>query len=190
MKIREFILKKLNVRPEIVDELLSLGHPFFMKEGQRLLQKGEVSKRVYFIESGIVREYEDLIDNPKKDDEDTTWILGAGEWIYNVESYQTGKPSEVYIQALNTTSGMYFNRKDLDELVQKSHEWSLIQNKIYRHYFVRQERRNKLHRTKDGQDRLNLFSRQHPELDGKVKLKYVASYLNITQSQLSRLRAR
>ena len=190
MKIKDYLFKRLHVRPEIVDELLSLGHPFFMKEGQRLLQKGEVSNRVYFIERGIVREYEGLIGNPKKDDEDTTWILGAGEWIYNVESYQTGEPSEVYIQALTTTSGMYFDRNDLDGLVQKSHEWSLIQNKIYRRYFVRQERRNKLHRTKDGQERLDLFYEQHPELNGQVKLKYIASYLNMTQSQLSRIRAR
>ncbi len=73
------------MRPEIVDELLSLGHPFFMKEGSRLLQKGEVSKRVYYIDSGIVREYEESMDNTEKDTEDTTWILGSGEWIYNVE---------------------------------------------------------------------------------------------------------
>lgn len=80
-------------------------------------------------------------------------------------------------------------RDDLNKLVEESHEWFLIQNNIYRRYFVRQERRNKLHRTKDGQRRLTLFNRQHPELDGRVKLKYVASYLNLTASQVSRIRS-
>jgi hypothetical protein len=135
-------------------------------------------------------QYEDLLNDTENDIKDTNWILGAGEWIYNVESYQTGEPSEVYIQALENTTGIYFKRKDLDELVHKSHEWSLNQNKIYRHHFIRQEKRNKLHRTKNGQHRLSLFNKQHPELQGRVKLKYIASYLNMTQSQLSRLRAR
>lgn len=188
MKLKDYFTKKLAVRPEIIDDFLQLGNEFSLQARHRLLQKGEVSQRVYFIESGILREYEHSLGDSDEGEEDTTWILGAGEWIYNVESYQTGVPSELYIQAVEATTGIYFERSSLDSLVQNSLEWSLIQNKIYRNYFVRQERRNKLHRTKDGQDRLNLFYRQHPELHGRVKLKYIASYLNMTQSQLSRLR--
>lgn len=188
-KLEDYLIKALGVRPEITNELLTLGHEFQLKPGQRLLQKGDVSKRVYFIETGIVREYEDIIAPQDKDNETTTWILGSGEWIYNVESYHVGEPSEVYIQSLDHSTGLYFERDDLENLVESSHEWALIQNRIYKRYFVRQERRNRLHRTKDGKRRVELFNRQYPDLHGKVKHKHIASYLNLTESQFSRLRS-
>lgn len=186
IKLEDYLANQLQIEPALVKDLVAIGNTFSMNPKERLLQKGFKSSRVYFIEQGVVREYEDIQCN-NKIKEKTTWIVAEGQWVYNIESHQTGQPSAYHLQALEPTTGYFFHRRDLDKLIE-SYEWLFIQNQIYLSYVVRERRINRLLRVNDGYARLQLFEQMYPELRGRVELQHIASYLNMTPTQLSRLR--
>lgn len=188
IKLEDYLIDQLQVKPTLVKDLVAIGKAFSMKPKETLLQKGYKSNRIYFLEQGVVREYEDVEHN-NKIKENTTWIVAEGQWVYNIESHQTGTPSAYNLQALEPTTGYFFHRRDLDELV-KDYEWLSIQNRIYLSYVVRERRLNRLLQVKEGYARLQLFEQMYPELRGRVELQHIASYLNMTPTQLSRLRKR
>ncbi len=188
IELEAYLVNQLQIEPSLVKDLVAIGNKFTIKPKETLLQKGFKSNRVYFIEQGVVREYEDMPSN-NKIKEKTTWIVAEGQWVYNIESHQTNQPSAYHLQALEATTGYFFHRRDLDKLIE-SYEWLFIQNQIYLSYVVRERRLNRLLRVNDGYARLQLFEQMYPELRGRVELQHIASYLNMTPTQLSRLRRR
>ena len=169
--------------------------PFSFEANALLLQKGEISDKIFFIESGILREFS-FTDADADADADadekvqTHWILGENEWIYQVESYILEKPASCHIQALTKLSGFYLSKKNLQALVLEIPSLSMVMLNIYEKYLLQLEYRNSFHRIKNAEKRLEVFEKIHPNLLNRVAGKILASYLNISPEQLSRIRAR
>jgi CRP-like cAMP-binding protein len=103
-------------------------------------------------------------------------------------SYYTSNPANCYFQALTDANGYYFMQSDLERLVKESHNWSIAQTDIYRKYLLQMIYRNELHLLKGAVNRLAFFEKYQPNIQDRIKLKNIASFLNITQVQLSRVR--
>jgi hypothetical protein len=86
-------LSRLNLSTEATQKVLIIAHKFTAKTNQRLLPPPQVCDRLFYIEDGIFREYRDI----EAEAEETTWLLGEGNWMYSVESYITEKPSDYYL---------------------------------------------------------------------------------------------
>jgi CRP-like cAMP-binding protein len=186
MKLTEFFLQLFQLPDEAITEIMELAVPFTYNENEYILKPGTICDRVFYIETGIIREFEELsIDT---DTERTKWIMGEGSWLYSVESFLTDKPSKFYIQALCPTKGYYFLKSDVENLIKTFEKFRSIETLLYKDYLLKMEYRNQLHRTKDAKERLAFFEKQQPELINRVKQKHVASYLNIEFSSLSRIR--
>jgi CRP-like cAMP-binding protein len=184
MKLTEFFLQLFQLPDEAITEIMELAVPFTYKENEYILKPGTICDRVFYIETGIIREFEEL----SIDTERTKWIMGEGSWLYSVESFLTDKPSKFYIQALCPTKGYYFLKSDVENLIKTFEKFRSIETLLYKDYLLKMEYRNQLHRTKDAKERLAFFEKQQPELINRVKQKHVASYLNIEFSSLSRIR--
>lgn len=183
ISLQDHLESEYNLTKSQISAFIQMGKSFTVKAGHFILSPGEVSNRVFIIESGVVREYKDLPEG-----EETMWILDEGKWLYNMPSYYTDAPADVYIQALTNAKGYYFHQKDLEELVAKSHDWALVQTQIYRQYLLRMLYNVELFRLKHADDRLAFFEKHQPGIQNRVLQKDIASYLNITATQLSRIR--
>jgi hypothetical protein len=60
---------------------------------------------------------------------------------------------------------------------------------IYERYLLQLENRNAFHRIKNAEQRLEVFEKTQPGLSNRVKGKLMASYLNVSPQQLSRIRS-
>ncbi len=184
-------LKKINLSDELIKALVKIARKFTAKPEQRLLSPGQICDRLFFIEEGIFREYEDLSaqTETETETEKTTWLLGEGNWLYSVESYITAKPAEYYLQALTKAKGYYFYKHELETLLTQNPSLGYTAYKLSEVYILKLEARNKLHRVKTLPERLQYLENTQPELNGKVKGKILASYLNVKPQQLSKLRS-
>ena len=181
--LSDYLKSHFNLNKEQVTAFLKLGKPFSVEKGHYLLKPRQTSNRAFFIETGIVREFERL---PNK--EKTTWILGEDNFLYNMPSYYTQDPADCYLQALADATGYYFLQTDLEHLVEESHLWALVRVKIYREYILRLIYRNELHRISKVEDKLAFFEKNQPDIQNKIKQEHIASYINTSMSQLSRVR--
>jgi CRP-like cAMP-binding protein len=176
-------LSRLNLSTEATQKVLIIAHKFTAKTNQRLLPPPQVCDRLFYIEDGIFREYRDI----EAEAEETTWLLGEGNWMYSVESYITEKPSDYYLQAITKANGYYFYKHELEALIVQNPELAFAGYKLTELYLLKLETRNKLHRLKTLYERFKYFEETRPELKGMIQGKILASFLNVKPQQLSKL---
>ncbi|MFB0947343.1 MAG: hypothetical protein QMB24_14555 [Spirosomataceae bacterium] len=181
--LKQYLRTRFDLPESEINNFLSIGKEFQAEENHYILKPEHISNRIFFVEEGIIREFEKTSDSEK-----TTWILGENNWLYNMPSYYKNDTAKCYLQALINTKGYYFLKSDIEQLVQESHLWAITQTKVYQQYLLQMIYRNELHRLKNAAEKLVFFEKHQPNVQNRIKLKHVASYLNITQVQLSRVR--
>lgn len=179
-ELRNHLTEDLNLPADLAKSLLAKGTPFTCKENANVLQPGQINDRVFFLQEGIVREYEET--------ETTIWFLGERNWFYNVESYANGTASTAYLQALTVAKGISFLKKDIDDLVAENPALEKFEKELYQKYLFRMNRLYRLMRVDKAMKRWELFEKQQPELKNRIPLSMVASFLNITPQRFSQLR--
>ncbi|WP_317043067.1 Crp/Fnr family transcriptional regulator [Algoriphagus resistens] len=96
-------------------------------------------------------------------------------------------PSE-YLSAISDCKLVVFSRRDWKDICDTSIGWDkIIQRIIAKHHSEKIERRSELV-SQDATTRYKEFIEKFPNLTNRIPLSYIASYLGITQSTLSRIR--
>lgn len=96
-------------------------------------------------------------------------------------------PSE-YLQAVTDCKLVVFSKKNWKEISETIVGWEVIVQKIMaKHHREKLERRSELV-SQDATTRYLDFIEKFPTLANRVPLSFIASYLGITQSSLSRIR--
>jgi len=151
----------------------------------RLLNEGDISKHLLFIESGCVRSW---FNN---DGDDITFqFFFEGSFVSSFESFRKGKPSLFNLETLEPTILHMIHRDDLaaaakifPELKDAVNEF--LSSRLY-HY-----QKLFLSRIKNSpQLRYEELIKENPEIFKRVPHHYIASYLGITPVSLSRIRNR
>jgi CRP-like cAMP-binding protein len=187
------LIKSFNVfSDEETQKIQKYFVPITFETHSFLVEKGKVSDKIFFITEGLIREFSfsDVdVDLDLEEKTTTHWILSENEWIYQVESYILEKPSESYIQALSKVKAYYLLKNDLAVLLHEIPRLSLVMLGIYERYLLQLEHRNAFHRIKSAKKRIEVFEKMQPNIQNRVKGKFLASYLNISPQQLSRIRS-
>lgn len=186
MQLAEYLEQHIKIPNELQFYIDQLFEKVEFKKNEFLLKQGEISDKIFFIESGVVREY----FNSESESEKviTYWILPENEWIYQVESFELQTPSNSHIRAETKVQARSISKVMFEQLINKNEELSPCVLKIYRKYLLQLEYRNRMHQLRKVEERLNYFDQMHPGLSQKVPLYMIASYLNTTATNLSRVR--
>lgn len=145
-------------------------------KGHLLLQPGDTSNKIWFVEEGIVREF--FI--PGKGREVTTQIVAANAFIYAPMSYLKEEPSCTVIEVIEKCRVIPIDKSDVTEHFLRA---------VLEQTVLRAEKRFEILRLKRPDLRLEAFERLYPELCNRIPQYYVASLLNITPQTLSRIRS-
>ena len=140
-------------------------------------------KTIYFINKGVARIYyfKDGIDI-------TESFSFENNIIARVESLFTGKPSRKAIQILEDAEVVAINANQLFKLYDTFPEIERLFRKIFEAAYVETVNRIEGMQFHSAEERYNALLNEAPNVLMKVPLKYVASYLGITQVSLSRIR--
>lgn len=183
--IRAFLQSFDFLLPSDIDNFMELAQPLQLRKSECFSQIGEVSNRVGFIQSGILRSYY-YADNAE---EITYCILFPNTLVSAYSSFITGKPSEECIQAITDVELLTFSKSDLYQLADGNIRWINFMRVMAERQYVEQEDRIFRLQRSSAQDRYTKLLTDQPDYVQHIPQRYLSSYLGITQRHLSRIRA-
>lgn len=156
--------------------------PVQLERNDYLIREGEIEKYIYFVQEGALRAY--LIT---EEEEHTIRFGYTNSIITSINSYFTGEPSIIAIQALRK-SNLLRTTKDLFETyISQDINRLLKYHEILKDLVASFMEREIDLLTKSPTERLNRILKRSPHLFQEVPHKYIASYLRMSPETLSRL---
>lgn len=155
-----------------------------LKKGEFLLKEGQICEKYFFIENGAVRLYY------IKDEKDyTVWIGTAGQIFTDLESYLSLTKSRLNIEAIEPTTAYTINKTQSDVLVLQSNVYNTLLRKTIEIAFVNLSKNVISFQSDEAAERYQRIEVEKNWLS-QYPLRYISSFIGITQSSLSRLRAK
>lgn len=182
------ILGKIYAHPLISEEemqRIKLAHQkISFDKGDFILKNGKITQGYLCLESGITRTFV----HDFKQQEFTTDFVSGGEIVIDVLSLFKQIPSRENIQAITPCTGYWIAFDDFQTLFHEINgfrEWGRAW--MAQSLFSLKSRTVQMV-TESASTRYLSLIEAHPEIVQHVPLKYIASYLGITDTSLSRIR--
>ena len=166
-----------------LDLLRAAMTPCAFGKRHRLIEAGKRCPNAYFLEQGLTRSYW-VVDG----EEITTSFSHEGGIVFSMDELYYGRPSEEFVETIEPVEGFSISIDTLRRLFEENLEicnWGRI---IHQNEYRRLHRSHKERLTLPAKERYECFMQQFPEVCLRANLGYIASYLGITLSTLSRLR--
>jgi CRP-like cAMP-binding protein len=165
------------------DAIAEISSIITIKKNNDLQSFGQTCKTIYFINKGVARIYylKDGIDITEN-------FFFENNIIARVESLLTGRPSRKGIQVLEDAEIVSINAPALFGLYDRFHEIERLFRRIFEAAYVDTVNRVEGMQFHSAEERYKTLLHEAPGVIKRVPLKYVASYLGITQVSLSRIR--
>lgn len=186
-KIQTFIQSFHTLPTEVLEELLSKLTLLDLPSNSYLLKEGKTCENIWFVEEGLIRHFK--IDEKGK--ERNTWFAAEGTITTEISSLINKTPSNESIQLIEDSVIYKLSCTDISKLLNKHHQFCIWYIKIIEQFYFKQidKRINEL-QFLDATERYNNLLFQYPTFSQRISLGNIASYLNITQETLSRIRAK
>ncbi|MFD1605084.1 Crp/Fnr family transcriptional regulator [Flavobacterium artemisiae] len=179
-----FILQYGNLNQQQIDLITSKASELELPKDEYFSEAGKVSTQVGFVLNGVMRVC--YYDN--KGEEITKYFIDENNLVVDLESFQNSICSSAYVQAVTDCKLLTFSKQDWEELLNTIVGWDAIVHKIIARALMQKiERRSPLV-SEDATTRYLSFLEKYPKILNRIPLSYLASYLGITQSSLSRIR--
>ncbi|HEY8929523.1 MAG TPA: Crp/Fnr family transcriptional regulator [Mucilaginibacter sp.] len=150
-----------------------------------LLQEGNIARKIYFICKGFARSF--YIDRDGR--EHTLWFMGGGDLMLSVYGFYRQQPAAENIELLEDSMLLSLTWELVQTVYKDFPEFNFHGRLLTEKYYLQSEERAILLRTRNPAARYASLMATHPEILQKAPLKDIASYLNINQETLSRIRA-
>ena len=167
-----------------IEAVLALGKTERLAKGDFFIKEGSVCRKLAFINSGLVRTYY----HSSSSEEITYCFFFAGQMLSAYSSLITGEPTSENLEALADTELFVLSKAVLDKLVASDTRWLLLTKIIAEQQYIELEKRIFLLQKEKAEKRYADLLQSQPEYLQHIPLRYLASYLGITQRHLSRLR--
>lgn len=181
----DYIESVYPISPDAQKALLSCCTEVSFKKNAIVQPIGHTCKTLYFVKKGALR-----IFYFKGDIDITENLEFENAFVARAESLITGQPSKKGIQAVEDTDLIAINTEKLLALYDDHLDLERLFKKILTIVLIQTLNRLESIQFYNADTRYYNLMKSHPDLLKRVPLKYVASYLGITQVSLSRIRAK
>ncbi|MEM6687433.1 MAG: Crp/Fnr family transcriptional regulator [Bacteroidota bacterium] len=154
------------------------------EKGDFLLKQDHICNQYFFIKSGSVRLY-----YWKDDKEFTVWLGTAGQIFTELDSYLHKKPTRIFIECMEQSFVYCIQKEKSDQLAATSIAYNTLLRRTVEEAFANMSRNIISFQSDTATERYRRVEKEKNWLQ-KFPLKYVSSFIGITQSSLSRVRAK
>jgi CRP-like cAMP-binding protein len=158
--------------------------PLHLKRRQRILQVGSVCKHYSFVVEGCFSMY----GTDDKGYEHNIQFAAEGDWIADIGSFYSAKPSQLCIEAIEPSFVLQIEQPDLYQLFTQMPKMSIAFKVIIENKYVELQNRVLQNFSSTAQQRYLVFLEQYPHLSNRLRNTQIASYLGITPEFLSKIR--
>ncbi len=155
-----------------------------ISQGSFYQEAGDIPREVIFINEGVFR----VCYYNEKGDEITKYFLDEYKLVADINCYNQGIASTEYVQAVTDCKYIALSKTSMDELSKTIVEWDKIIQKITAKGMATKINNISSMMSEDATERYLKFLSYFPNLANRIPLSYLASYIGITQSSLSRIR--
>lgn len=180
----DFLQSLYPLDDEIIDYLNQAAIEKKVGRGKLLLTAGEVCEHYYFIKKGLVRGF--IIEDGK---EITTWICREGEVITSIVNILDIQAMGENMKTLENSELIVMPTSGIQYLYDRYPDFNRAGRKLLERYYCDAQQRAIICRIPNAAKRYEHFINTRPELVNRVPGKYIASFLNMTEETLSRVRS-
>jgi CRP/FNR family transcriptional regulator, anaerobic regulatory protein len=156
-----------------------------VEKGQIILQEGKISKKLYFVEQGLLcgklNRYGKEIIN---------WFAYENQFVTSLYSFVSQKPSYESIETLEKCLLYEITYDNLQLLYQQIPAFEKLGRILLEQYYIQLEERTLSLQYLSATEKYEQFLEKHPELYQRISLGQLSSYLGISQETLSRVRTK
>ncbi|HZY79228.1 MAG TPA: Crp/Fnr family transcriptional regulator [Cyclobacteriaceae bacterium] len=156
-----------------------------LAKGDFLTTEGKICDHVYFLEKGCLRGYYNLDGK-----EVSYWFALENNFVTSFYSFISRHPCVENIQAVEDCVMWGISHKQLQSLYDKSPGIERLGRVMIERYYMMLEERFARNHFKEARERYDNLMTHSPEILQRIPLRYIASYLGITQETLSRIRSK
>lgn len=169
---------------ENLQDIMSYFDEKELEAGMYFSTIGNVSNEIGFIDTGVVRIY-----SVNEAGEEVTWyFFRENQFIADLESYYSRKPSTYPLQAVVDTRLNCVKREDWEKLIEKIPQLFILTKSLSEALLLNKLKDNDFLNFGTATDKYKEFIKRYPDLALYVPQRYIASYLKITPQSLSRIR--
>jgi len=184
--LRKYLRQNLHGVDDIHEAVIALFKSITVKKGGVLLAYGETCDKLYFVNQGCARCYYLTEQGAEK----SRLIAFEGMVITSLGSFISGRPSFEAVDVLENSELLYISRSNFYNLLQTCPEWQQFYSKLLEFAYLYQNKKIEELVTLSAGDRYALLLKESPHYIKRLSNKILASYLDITQETLSRLKSR
>lgn len=186
LQLKKYLQEKTTLTDIDIEKIIA--HFDFKKAKRKefLEQEGQVCKHFYFLTKGCLRLYE--ID--KKGNDVTAFFALEENFFTALPSFITQKPSIDFLVAHEPSELLMIERVNFFKIIAEFPEFAKLYHQFIEFAFIHSQMRIYMFLGMEGIDRLKWIMEHESKLLTRISSKSVASYLGMTNSTLSKLRAK
>lgn len=181
------IRETIDVTEEELEVIISnFSATSYQKNDMLTIAGQQHHQKMFFVVSGCLRIFfinESGIDS-------TRHLIFEGAYATALASFITGEASFENIQALEDTEVFYITQENFFALLEIVPNWEKFYRKYLEYAYVNNTRRLKEFVTLDATERYRKLLAINPEIVKRLPNKIVATYINVSQETLSRLKSK
>jgi len=166
--------------------LVNLFEPLSLKKNDYYAKQGDHPKKIGFLSKGIAR----IFFQNQEGEEFNKIFLQAPSLIAPYSSLISGNTNQVNIQCLSDSSIIEANYSEVLDLFDTHKGIESLNRKVVEQFFIETEKRQMSLIMLNASERYDLFRKEFPAYENYIPQYHIASYLGITPTQLSRIRAK
>lgn len=179
-----YINKISPIEDVTINELKKCFKPLHLNKNDFFVKESEYAQQIGFLKKGIVRAF--FLNQEGKEYTKQFFVGSSIIGAYN--SLLTKQPNKIAQQALTDCDVLVANYSDLENLYTKYHDLERLGRKIAEFYFLEKEQKEIEMALLDADKRYLIMRQRFPSIETIIPQYYIASYLGISPTQLSRIR--
>ena len=183
-KLLSYFDRYLPLNDQEREELSNRCRERRVKRRQFILQEGDVCRHYNFVVEGCFKMYG--VD--AKGGEHNLQFAAEEDWITDIGSFHSGKPSRLYIEAMEPSSVIQIEKNDLLFLYENHSKFDRNFRVVIEDKFVELQNRVLQNISSTAEERYLRFLELYPKLSNRLPNTQIASYLGITPEFLSKIR--
>ena len=181
---RANINSKVKLTDDEFDKVVSFIKPQRLKRKHFIHREGEITRSSIFVEKGALRSFS--VD--KKGVEHVIQFALEDHWTGDLYSMITGKPSEVYVQALEDSDLILLPWDSMEKIYEMVPKMERMYRLLMQNAYVATLKRLNSTLSINAEERYLDLIKTYPNIAQRVPLVHIASFLGITSESLSRIR--
>lgn len=172
------------IKEDTFDELQKIFKPLQLYKNDFFVKEGEYAQHIGFLKKGVVRAF---FLNQEGKEYSKQFFVGPSI-IGAYASLITKQHNKIAQQALTDCEILVANFSEVEKLYTKFHDLERLGRKIAEFYFLEKELKEIEMALLDADKRYLIMRERFPTIETIVPQYYIASYLGISPTQLSRIR--